>query len=285
MPNEHDLFNLGSRRAMSNLRRLVSYGTMKAGLAIVIFSVLVSIIGLFYTPYNPLAPVGPSLSPPSLQFLMGTNNIGQDIFSQWLVGARYTLIEGLLTAIFATALGVPIGMLSGFFRILDTPLMRLTDTILALPTLPLMIVIGSFIKLNIYDVAILVAILSWTFSARTVRSGLMTLKTEPFVEVAIMSGVPKTTILFKDLGKHILGIIVSYGLFSTITGIITVASLQFIGAFTFPYGWGAILAIAYQSDALLSDAWWWLIIPGISIAFVLMGFALVSYSLEVYYKK
>ena len=162
--------------------------------------------------------------------------------------------------------------------------MRLTDLVLALPSLPLMIVISSFIKLNIYEIALLVAILSWTFTARVVRSRMISLREEPFIETSIMSGVPKSRILLVDSVRHLIPIIVSYTLISINTGILTIAALEFIGAYTSPYGWGTMLSLAYQANALLSNAWWWFIIPGLSIAVLLTGFALISYTVEDMYK-
>ena len=258
--------------------------TLRIGIVIVVVFVTFSLIGIFYTPYNPILSVGPNYAPPSTIFVMGTTNIGQDIFSQWLIGARYTLIEGSLTALFATIFGVSVGTLSGFFRFLDGPLMRLTDLVLALPSLPLMIVISSFIKLNIYEIALLVSILSWTFTARVVRSRMISLREEPFIETAIMSGVPKSKILFVDSVRHLIPLIISYSLISINTGILTIASLEFIGAYTSPFGWGTMLSQAYSANALLSNAWWWLIIPGLSIAVLLTGFALISYTVENMYK-
>lgn len=253
-----------------------------AGLAIIFFFVGVALLGLVYLPHNPLESVGPDYSPPSLQYPFGTTNIGQDVFSQWIYGARPTLIVGFLAGIMSMIIGLAVGIVAGFINLADEPLMRLTDVFLAMPTLPLLITISEFVKPSILFVAVFIAILlGWPGTARVIRSTVLSLKTQPYVEVARLSGVPSTRIMFEDIVKHILALSLTYTLFSVIGAVLTEASLDFVGVGPITdYSWGAQIALANDANAILFGAWWWFLIPGLSIAIFCTGIALLAYGLE-----
>ena len=260
--------------------------TLKAGVVIILFFVALALFGLFYLPHQPLAPVGPPLSPPSLRFPFGTSSIGQDVLSQWIYAARPTLLVGLLAAGVGTFLGVVVGLAAGFIGHLDEPLMRLADVVLALPTLPLLIVVAAFIRPNLINVAILIALLSWASVARVIRSSVLSLKHSPFVEVAMLSRVPRYKIMLVDMFKHTLPLILSYSLFAVGDAILSEASLDFIGVGPVnSNSWGAMISLSQTNNALLNGAWWWTTVPGLSIGILITGFALVSYGLEAVFKE
>ena len=138
-----------------------------SGLVIVAFFVTIALVGMFYLPHNPLYAVGPDYAPPSWAYPFGTTNIGQDIFSQWLFGARSTLLVGFLAGFVTILVGLAVGLVAGFISLADEPLMRTTDVFLALPTLPLLIALAAFVKPSIYTVSILIALLiGWPGTAR-----------------------------------------------------------------------------------------------------------------------
>ena len=263
------------------LRVILARKDVKVGLGIIIFFLAIALVSFVYLPYNPLASTGPDYSPPSLAHPFGTTSIGQDVFSQWMYGARATLLVGFLTSALVTAIGTSVGLAAGYFKLLDEPLMRLTDAVLALPTLPLLIVIAAFVKPNIYWVSLLIALLSWPGTARVVRSSVLVLKSSPFVEVALLSGTPKHRILFEDFIRHLLPLILAYAMFAVVGAILSEASLDFIGVGPITdYSWGAMISLAFQNNAIYNGAWWWLVPPGLSIALLSTGFALVAYGLE-----
>jgi peptide/nickel transport system permease protein len=258
----------------------------KAGLAIVMFFVVVGVASYVYLPFDPLAAVGPSFHPPNSVYWFGTTNIGQDVFSEWMYGVRATLLVGLLAALVTAILGVTTGIAAGYFTWADGPLMRSADVILALPTLPLLIVASAFLRPGDVTVAFLIAFLSWAGMARTLRSSVLSIKRLPFVEVAILSNVPAYKILFVDMLKHTLPLILSYSLFAIGGAILSVASLDFIGVGPVTdYSWGSMISLSNDNNALLGGAWWWPMPPGLSIAVLLTGFALMAYGLEGAFKK
>jgi peptide/nickel transport system permease protein len=145
--------------------------------------------------------------------------------------------------------------------------------------------VSAFVRPNLFNVAVLVAILSWAGVARVLRSEVLTLKRSPFVEVALLSEVPKRKIMLVDMFRHTLPIIISYALFAVGDAILAEASLDFIGVGPITdSSWGAMIALSQSNNALLNGAWWWTAVPGVSIALVITGFALISYGLETTFK-
>jgi peptide/nickel transport system permease protein len=258
----------------------------RAGLAIALFFVALAAVSLVYLPFDPLAPVGPSFAPPNHLYWFGTTNIGQDVFSEWMFGVRATLLVGFLAAGVTALLGVTTGITAGYFNRADGPLMRAADVVLALPTLPLLIVAAAFLKPGDITVAFLIAFLSWAGMSRTLRSSVLSLKRLPFVEVAVLSNVPAYKIMFVDMLKHTLPLILTYSLFAVGGAILSVASLDFIGVGPVTdYSWGSMISLSNDNSALLAGAWWWPLPPGLSIAILITGFALMAYGLEGAFKK
>jgi peptide/nickel transport system permease protein len=266
-------------------RAIAKRKDVKVGLGILMFFVVLASVSLVYTPYAPLASVGPPFSPPSTKFLFGTNNIGQDVFSQWMFGTRSTLLVGFFAALMTAILGVYFGVIAGYVSQLDEPLMRLADVTLTIPALPLLIVVSAFISPSDLVEAILIAILSWAGMSRVLRSSVLSLKSMQFVEVAILSNVPSYRIMFVDIIRHTLALILAYSLFAVGGAILTVASLDFIGIGPVTdYSWGSMISLANDNSALLAGAWWWPLFPGLSIALLVSGLALIAYGLEAGYK-
>jgi peptide/nickel transport system permease protein len=267
------------------LRAMMKRWDVRAGLAILVFFTVVAMVGSFWTPYPPLAPVGPGFAPPSSQFRFGTTNIGQDVFSQWMDGGTPTLEVGFLSALMTAGLGITTGIAAGYIKKADEPLMRGADVILTLPALPLLILIAIFFTPNDFNVAVLIAMLSWAGMARTLRSSVLSLKQFPFVEVAILSSVPSYKIMFVDMFKHTLPLILTYSLFAVGGAILSVASLDFLGIGPVTdNSWGSMASLCNDNNCLLQHAWWWAVVPALSIAILVTGLALIAYGLEAAFK-
>ena len=150
-------------------RSLLKRRDVKVGLGILGFFFLLDLVSVIYLPYNPLASVGASFLPPSSKFLFGTTNLGQDVFSEWMFGTQATLLVGFLAALITAVLGVTTGIVAGYMKMWDEPLMRAADVILTLPALPLLIVAAAFLKPSDFNVAVLIAVLAWAGMSRTLR--------------------------------------------------------------------------------------------------------------------
>ena len=254
-----------------------------------------SIIGVFtflaiFAPFIArYAPDDQNLSnayaPPSWQHWLGTDNLGQDIFSEVIYGGRISLTVGLVVALAATLIGTLVGVLSGFYRgATDQGLMRFTDVMLVLPQLPLMIILAAYLGPSINSIIIVLTLTSWPLVARLIRSQTLSLRERPFTDAARVIGSSNFRIIFKVIIPNLLTLIAANVVLMITTAIVGEAGLDFIGLGNpSVVSWGTMLYWA-QADALFGSragvAWWWILAPGISIALVGLGAVLVSLSIE-----
>jgi peptide/nickel transport system permease protein len=153
-----------------------------------------------------------SNQPAGAAFLLGTTNLGRDIYSQLVAGSRNALMVGITAAISVAAIGTLVGLLSGYFggRI-DAFLMRLADVALAIPFLPFVIVLSGFFRANTWNVVIAVALLLWPNTARVIRAQVLTVKERAYVEAARVTGASDMRILFVHVAPNILPLTFLYG--------------------------------------------------------------------------
>ena len=229
-----------------------------------------------------------SNQPPGGAFLLGTTNLGRDIFSQLVAGSRNALLVGVTAAIWVAAIGTLVGLLAGYFggRI-DALLMRLADIALAIPFLPFVIVLSGFLGANTWNVVIAVALLLWPNTARVIRAQVLTLKGRAYVEAARVTGASEMRILFVHVAPNVLPLTFLYGSVAIGWAILTEAAVSFVG-FGDPsrISWGFMLQDAFVSQALSRGSWNWFLPPGLAIiAVVVAGFLLARGAEEVLFPK
>ncbi|MGB9778160.1 MAG: ABC transporter permease subunit [Candidatus Bathyarchaeales archaeon] len=212
--------------------------------------------------------------------LLGTDQHGRDIFSQLIYGSRLSIYVGLLSAFISVFLGLIVGLLAGYLgRIVDEILMRFTDMLLVIPTLPLLIVISAVLGPSLENLILLIGFLGWMSFARLVRSQVLTLKERPFVEAARAAGGGRLHILTAHILPNVASL-VYVSLATAVPGaIVSEAALAFLG-FTDPWrlSWGKMLSDAQESAAWKN--WWWVIPPGLCIAALSMAFIFLGYALD-----
>jgi len=242
--------------------------TAFAGLIILSFFVFIAIFAPFITPHDPWEH-GKAFLPPSWEHLFGTNDVGQDIFSELIYGARISLFVGFFSAFVSMVVGTLIGLISGYFRgKLDEIMMGLTDVFLLIPGLPLMIVLAAYLSPSIWNIIFVIGILWWTTTARVVRSRVLQVREMAFDETCKALGASDMYILF----KHVL----------TVAGaMLAEVSLSFLGlGDPMQKSWGTMLHYAFSRGGFINNMWWWYLPPGICIALSVLGFVLVGYALE-----
>ena len=221
-------------------------------------------------------------------YLLGTTNLGRDIYSQLIAGSRNALMVGVTAAISVAALGTLVGLLSGYFGgRTDAFLMRLADVALAIPFLPFVIVLSGFFRANTWNVVIAVALLLWPNTARVIRSQVLTVKERAYVEAARVTGASDMRILFVHVAPNILPLTFLYGSVAIGWAILTEAAVSFVG-FGDPsrISWGYMLQDAFVSQALSRGSWNWFLPPGICIILVVIaGFFLARGAEEVLFPK
>ncbi|MBO6726128.1 MAG: ABC transporter permease [Rhizobiaceae bacterium] len=239
---------------------------------VVLACILLAVVGPWIAPYGPFERIYDvdgrlvRLSPPTADHWLGTTLYGRDVFSQMLWGARPALIVGFATAFGVVAIGVNVGLISGFYggRI-DSLMMRITDIFLGLPFLPFIIVMLAITGRSTTTIIIAMTLIMWRSAARVIRAQVLSIKQAPFVAAARTTGGGDFSIIYREIAPNIMPIALVNVAFSLAWAIITEASIGFLG-----YGdpkatsWGTIIHDAYASQ-MMYQAPWWVIPPGIAI--------------------
>ena len=234
-------------------------------------------------PYDPTLATGVPFERPSAAHILGTNDIGQDIFSEMVWGARVSLTVGLLAALVATTIGTVVGLVSGYFRgFTDAFLMRTVDVILALPFLPLMILLAAFLGPSILTIVIVVGLVSWARPSRVIRSVVMSLSAREYITAARGVGAGHLRIITRHLLPGTIALMVVEFVQAAAGAILIESSLSFLGlGDPIQKSWGSVLYYAQARSAFLSGAWvYWVIPPGVAITMTVLGLAFIAFSLE-----
>ncbi|MFQ5999581.1 MAG: ABC transporter permease subunit [Candidatus Bathyarchaeia archaeon] len=212
--------------------------------------------------------------------LLGTDFMGRDIFAQFLYGARISLLVGLLSAILSVLVGLSIGLVSGYVGgAIDEGLMRFADMLLVLPTLPLLIVLMAVIGASIWNLIIVIGVLGWMGFARVVRSQTLSLKERPFVEAAKAVGAGRFHIITRHILPNVMSLVYVSLALSVPNAIVAEAALSWLGLYDpSVISWGRMLFDVQGNRGY--ERLWWVIPPGISIAFVSLSFILLGYALD-----
>jgi peptide/nickel transport system permease protein len=265
--------------------RRVLFGTPTAAIGTVMLAVIVfvALFGPAISPYDPREVVARPYARPSAQHWLGTNDIGQDIFSEILWGTRVSLLIGLIAASAAIVVGTAVGVTASLAggRV-DAVLMRLTDIALTIPFLPLAIVLAAFLGPSFWNTALVIAAVIWARPARVVRSQGLSICSLTFVEAAHALGGGFTHVLVRHVLPGVIPLALSQFILATSGAILTEASLAFLGlGDPVQKSWGTILFYAQARGAFLNGTWpWWVIPPGVLISLTVLSFVLIGRSLE-----
>ncbi len=246
------------------------WSNRKARLGLIIFAIFIAIAiyGQFFTPYPPADDNFRTFLGPSLKHLFGTDYDGHDVFSQFMYGTGVSLYVGASVALISTLIGTIVGLLSGYYGgILDNFLMRFVDILLILPQFPLLVILSTYFKPTITSTIIVLSILGWPFMSRVIRSQILTTKERPFILAALLSGMSGYQIMFKEIFKFVLPLIIINTVYIFVGAIVAQAGLAFFGLGDLSsINWGTMLYYAQAEDAVIYSAWWWILPPGIAIA-------------------
>jgi peptide/nickel transport system permease protein len=249
--------------------------TMAAGGAMLIALVLLAIIAPFFT-VDPLE-VDPfnRLRPPSGDAPFGTDNIGRDVFARTVNGARMSLLIGVSVALLATSTGLLIGLLSGFFRTVDAVLMSVMDGLMAIPEILLAIALMAVSRASVKNVIIAIAVSAMPRMARLVRSVVLSLREQPYVEAAVSIGTPTWKILWRHILPNAMSPVLVQATYVFAAAMLTEALLSFIGAGTPPEvpSWGNGIA---SGRTYFLIAPWIIYCPGAMLALTVLGVNLMG---------
>lgn len=248
---------------------------------------VVAVIGPWIAPYDPhvnnLDAAGQilRLQPPSVAHWLGTTYYGSDVLSQLIVGTRIVVIVGISCALFITAIGTNVGLLSGYYggRI-DSILMRVTDLAFGIPFIPFAVVLVALLAPSIWNIILTISLLMWRTAARVIRSQVLTLKQRAFVKASRIAGASDLRIIYLHLFPNVLPMTLLYVAFDIAWAVIAEASISFLG-FGDPNqtSWGQMLYLAYLSGAV-RQAWWWTIPPGLCLSLFVGSVFLIGREFE-----
>jgi peptide/nickel transport system permease protein len=264
---------IGRGAIRSTLRR---HPTIVAGSALL----LIMVLGAIFAPYlgtvdpQALSPIR-RLRPPSAAYWFGTDMLGRDVYSRVVYGARISLVVGISVALFSSATGLIIGLITGFSRIADSIVMRIMDGLMSIPPVLLAIALMSLTRASLQNVIFAITVAEVPRVTRLVRGVVLSLREQPFVEAAEAAG----TGFFRTLWRHILpntlAPLLVQGTFICASAMITEAILSFIGAGTPPNipSWGNIMA---EGRALFQVAYTIILFPGICLSLTVLAVNLVG---------
>lgn len=234
-------------------------------------------------PYDATERVAAPLQRPSRANLLGTNDVGQDLLSELIAGTRASLLTGLIVASVAVLIGTVIGLAGGYFSGWpDSLLMRVTDLILVLPFLPLVILLSVYLGPSQRNVIIVLSIFYLAIPARLIRSRVLSLRGDTYVEAARALGANPLQIITAHLWSGVRPLVLVQVVLIASAAILAESSLSFLGlGDPSAKSWGSMLYFARASGAFLGDAWeWWVLPTGLMITFTVLSLGLIGYSLE-----
>jgi peptide/nickel transport system permease protein len=242
------------------------------GLVIVVAVIVIAILAPLLAPADPTAQIARRLLEPSGEHLMGTDELGRDVFSRILFGSRISLYVGFVSVTIAVLLGVTTGVIAGFYgRQVDSILMRFVDVVLAFPALVLAIMIAGLLGPNLTNAMLAIGVVYAPAFARVARGSVLTVKSEPYIEAARLLGSTNRRIILRHVLPNIVAPLIVMSTLSLSTAILTEASLSFLGLGVQPPqpSWGTMLNTGRR---VMEIAPWVVIFPGIAIMLVVQGF-------------
>lgn len=250
------------------------------GLTVLVAFALLAILAPVIAPYDPSEIVESQTLPPSFKHLFGTDDLGRDIFSRALYGARISLSVGMVAVVIAVLIGTLFGALAGYYGgLADSIIMRSVDIMLAFPSIFLLLAIQTMLSPNIYNVMIVIGLTSWMGVARLVRGEFLRIRELQYVEAARAIGCSDFRIIFRHILPNASGPIIVAGTLGMAGAVLTESALSFLGLGVQPPmpSWGNMLM---DSQAYLFDAPWMATIPGLLILLTVLSLYFVGEGLR-----
>jgi peptide/nickel transport system permease protein len=253
-----------------------------AGAVILLVMVFVAAFPGLIAPDPPQAPIYPPNLGPSASHLLGTTQLGQDVFSQLIWSTRLTLWVTLVVSAIATFLSMIIGVTAAYAGgVTDRVMTVVIDVFLIIPVLPLLIVLAAYLPPGVSSLIIVLCITSWAFQARQLRSQGLSIRNRDFLVAARARGERGIYIILVEIVPTMTSLLAASFLALAVYVVGFAASLQFLGlGNSNDLMWGTMLYNAQQAAALESGNVWWALAPGGAVAILGTGFALVNYAFD-----
>lgn len=270
---------LATARNSSNrgaLARILRHRSAVIGLTIMLLLAMTALLAPFFAPYDPTAISRDVLQPPTRSHLMGTDNLGRDVFSRVIYGARVSLQMGFVAVAIAATIGTLIGMIAGTYGgLVDGTLMRIIDALMALPGILLALTVAATLGPGLRNAMIAVGV-AWIPSfARIVRATVLQIREMPYIEAAKCLGCGNFRLIMRHVLPNSLTPVLVLASLGVASAILVGASLSFLGVGAQPPTpeWGIMLSDGRQ---FMRSAWWIMAFPGLAIMITVLGANLVG---------
>ena len=261
-------------KALSNPLALIGFFIIATIMLLALFAPLIA-------PYDPDAiDVRAILLPPSEVHYMGTDGLGRDVFSRMLFGARISLLVGIVAVGIATAIGVVLGAIAGYYRgWVDVFIMRTVDVMLSIPTFFLILAVIAFLTPSIWNIMIVIGLTSWMGVTRLVRAEFLSLRNREFVMASETLGARDARLIFTHLLPNSLTPVIVSSVLGVASAVLVESGLSFLGlGVQAPQAsWGNILTDGKEH---IQFAWWLSLFPGLAILITVLGYNLLGEGLR-----
>jgi peptide/nickel transport system permease protein len=250
--------------------------------AVIGLFLFLAVFGSLVAPQDPHASSVDVLEKPSADHVLGTTEVGADVFSQLLVGARVSIVVGIAAAVISGFIGAAVGLIGGYFggwtdRVIDS----FENWFLVLPTLPLMVVLARLLDPSLSVLIVVIAVTSWAGTGRVVRAQVLTLKERAYVERARALGASDWYIIRRHVLPNALPLIFASTVLIVAVAILAEAALAFLGlGDPTSISWGSMIENGFEAGAPSAGAWWYVVPPGLCIAVLVFAIGLLGYLFE-----
>ena len=286
-PSARRIAWLRRRRALSSAwREYRGHRPGMAGLGILIAFVLMALAAPLLADEAGLSAINatgnPAFASPSEFGPLGTDSLGRDVLTQFVWGARTSLLVGLAATVLAVLIGSIVGIAAGFFGgRFGGFLMRITEWFLVIPFLPLAIVLAAILGPSVENIILVIGITSWPFPARLIRAQVLSLRERDYVDRSRALGASNWHLMTRHILPNVSPLILATSTLTVPIVILSEATLSFLGLGdpTNP-SWGRMLDDAFETGAVTTEAWWTFVPPGLGVMLVVLAFTLCGTALE-----
>jgi peptide/nickel transport system permease protein len=264
------------------LRTILSQRQAILGLALILAFVLIAILAPLIEPYDPHTKTGAVYEPPSSAHVLGTDDGGADMLSLLIEGSRVSLIVGFAAALVSAVIGGSIGVLAGYFGgRTDTVLMRVTDYFIVIPDVPLMIVAAALFGRSLLNIILIIGVIYWTTTARVIRAQAKSVRERVYVKRARAVGASNGRIVVRHVLPQLMPLLIANTVLLVAYAIFVETFVTFLGlGDPSKLSWGKLIENAFKGDAVLNEAWWAIVPPGVCVVLVVLGCTLLGIAME-----
>lgn len=276
--------NLRKRKIKDFIRQVLANKMALFGTIVLALFILTALFGPIFVPFNVMrfGELEDILQSPSLEHLLGTDDMGRDVLGYLIAGSRISLLVGFLATGISMIIGTTIGIVSGYSgKAIDNILMRITDFFLVIPWLPLMMVLAAILGTSIWNIIVVIGVTSWAGTARVVRSQTLSVKERQFIERTISIGAGHRHIMLRHILPNVFPLVFANTILIAAAAITSETTLSFLGLGDPAHAsWGMMLHYAFETGATSAGAWWYFLPPGICVVSVVLAFTLMGYAFD-----